>query len=920
MKFSSLFKRLAAGALSALLIVSDVAESLAFPPVSPRRVVFHIQDIHGNVQAQRDISANVQRLISSESVDLVALEGAFAPIDLSAFNNFPYPQAMRDAADYLLAQDKLPGPMHALVASSAKVAVAGVDDESAYRRNVAAYLAASPLVSEAKERLRAEGLRIAAAKARTFPAKLASFDRFVSAYRSGSVPLKDYVRDLRSRGAPSSRQTTLFLAALELEPGLKIEEIRRDPAAAIIRYAQYANLIKALAPAELLEETRAAEHFVFNALAATGAEKGLVRASRRHHLAGKLVDFALTSREWDEYKSLGAVFPVFETFYREAEARDEKMATNLLNASPRRAVLVTGGFHSAGIDRRLRAAGYEVKTITPAISRPGDVSTSDALSAFADKSTPLDRLFGENQFLSAEPFTARTHGLLSVLAVGWAYINGWVSVARLTRWLSATMRWTRVRIVGLGGRSLRIITGKNFEAITLRVPESLKSDKRFFIKTNPYIPLQAAELTLLLAPIWVLAVRHLTLIDLGALYFTSIVILLALKDRGPWEPAPSLAFAAPVAPALMPDIIVPSMVFSMNEANANGSSEAVREQLGIILGDEMALYFDRAGAATAKINEELGAPTKRSKSKLVGGVLCYVVKKRNGAFAWMCDDTDENVEKLAHHFGLERRPIRVGNNRAELLIRGKSSPESIRNTAEIILVAFGADLLGLNEDELRRKPEFYSLIHEFIAIRTLLLSPGKIIQNDMKLSAAGLLIPFERRLEARSLIGANIACQRTVPIMLKILEASDAPKFKELLAKGANFAPAFERISNGVPAVKKSDDKKTAGNEPDPAQFVPLVWSKVADVAYETRYAASQRVISVYDKVGKPENKKPGTTAEFSNGKKKFTLTALRHEKKSFGAFPSRNGSSFSRAPTSRSMPQNNWNFRRKGRRGRRPS
>jgi pheromone shutdown protein TraB len=55
-------------------------------------------------------------------------------------------------------------------------------------------------------------------------------------------------------------------------------------------------------------------------------------------------------------------------FYEKARARDGKMAGNLIKAIDSRqslVVLVTGGFHAAGIDRQLEEAGMAVIPVVP---------------------------------------------------------------------------------------------------------------------------------------------------------------------------------------------------------------------------------------------------------------------------------------------------------------------------------------------------------------------------------------------------------------------------------------------------------------------------------------------------------------------------------------------------------------------------
>src|SRR5262249_53890888 len=152
-------------------------------------------------------------------------------------------------------------------------------------------------------------------------------------------------------------------------------------------------------------------------------ERDLIAASERLALAQKLVEFSLTAEEWGEYKKQvprssflvprngndGLVFSrneeqgtrnafsLFEKFYEEAEMRDRLMAENLLKSIDGEkadvAILVTGGFHSSGVDRRLREQGCTVVEVTPRITKVETASATAYLSVFTQEKTPLDRLF-----------------------------------------------------------------------------------------------------------------------------------------------------------------------------------------------------------------------------------------------------------------------------------------------------------------------------------------------------------------------------------------------------------------------------------------------------------------------------------------------------------------------------------------------
>jgi len=124
-------------------------------------IVVHIQDVHQNEEAQRHIARILQSLTqpapgaptsglapsrdlaasqatgTGPRVAVVALEGAFGPIDLSRFRSFGDKNAMAQAADHLLRTHAITGPAHwALTVPENPPPLLGVDDEFHYRREL----------------------------------------------------------------------------------------------------------------------------------------------------------------------------------------------------------------------------------------------------------------------------------------------------------------------------------------------------------------------------------------------------------------------------------------------------------------------------------------------------------------------------------------------------------------------------------------------------------------------------------------------------------------------------------------------------------------------------------------------------------------------------------------------------------------
>ncbi|MBK8574699.1 MAG: hypothetical protein IPN90_03120 [Elusimicrobia bacterium] len=463
-----------------------------YSPTGP--VVVHIQDVHMNSEAQWNIRETLRSLMGSGQVNLVALEGATEDIPLQPFVDYPHRKPVELAADYLLKENKISGPIHAaLTAQGPLPRFLGIDDAVHYQANVQAYLDSAPKLEATRKEIKTLQAEIDAQKRRDFSVALRSFDQQVQAYRTGQVSLGDYVQTLMGSlfsqrvngksplphfakggqgGFAVGPELSLlpirtFLQALQIERTLDFHQVETQRARlveqlasrltsteiqslvaqtvahrsgelgyadfyahlknlcqkqgirfsdypAMDAYVRYVLLAEEMNAESLLENMAVLEKTAYTRLAVTPKEKALVDRSRRAWLMGKLVDFSLIPSEWREYK--GATpnegrldLASFESFYQEAQARDDAMSKKVLGtivSGPPSSVtvLVTGGFHAERMAEQLTRQGVSVLSYVPKINKIDTAQGSTYLSVFTQEKTPLEKLFqGEKLFLAQKP-------------------------------------------------------------------------------------------------------------------------------------------------------------------------------------------------------------------------------------------------------------------------------------------------------------------------------------------------------------------------------------------------------------------------------------------------------------------------------------------------------------------------------------
>ncbi|MBI3012177.1 MAG: hypothetical protein HYY63_00960, partial [Elusimicrobia bacterium] len=232
-----------------------------------------------------------------------------------------------------------------------------------------------------------------------------------------------------------------------------------------IRYILISDRIQA---ENLFNEVKRMEEGIYQSLARTDEERRLLTQSKSLHLLGKLLSSSLTREEWEEYSNerhsrasgnpeqtfrrLDSRFrgndetfldlKSFEDFYKESLIRDEKISENVMkqfSSQPRSgkdpsvAVLVTGGFHSEGIEKILTRSNVAMITFTPKISKVDTDNGTAYLSVFTQEKTPLQKLFdGDKLFVTPEnlPTSTKLEAAVSISA-----IHSPTNVERANEWL-----------------------------------------------------------------------------------------------------------------------------------------------------------------------------------------------------------------------------------------------------------------------------------------------------------------------------------------------------------------------------------------------------------------------------------------------------------------------------------------------------
>jgi hypothetical protein len=525
---------------SSLGSVRDVSIASADAPV-----LVHIQDIHQNAEAQKNIENLIMGLSAPQAPDFIALEGAFKPLDIASLRSFPDPAALKTVAENMLQANEIAGPVAAsLITTSPAPALIGVDDRRAYDANVSAYLRSLKTKASLQEKLSAVEKKLERQKSATFNPVLWAFDKKVAAHRAGDLPLGDYAAAIAKASSSLPVPVAAFLQAARMEKALNFQNVEAERARlleqlvrrlsakesralidissafrqgsltheqfysslkdfcervgvqlasypsmdAYIRYVALADRIDA---EEVLTALDSMETAAYDRLSGSVSEKQLIESSRLASTLRRLFAFELTPDEWLRYEPHHAMalnfgftpadIEPYESFYRAAQVRDHAMVANLLKSAQQRksreVFLVAGGFHSAGVKRLAKAAGFSVVTFAPRITKVDGDSGSAYLSVFAQEKTPLEKLVaGQPLFLAKEPLTSALVDKIGASVIPLGISEGKVSEAQAAGWFKQLTGWYWVVVERVSSSRVAIHIQRTYDSLKVTLNSTVQGE------------------------------------------------------------------------------------------------------------------------------------------------------------------------------------------------------------------------------------------------------------------------------------------------------------------------------------------------------------------------------------------------------------------------------------------------------------
>jgi hypothetical protein len=203
------------------------------------KVIIHIQDIHTNYEAQKNLSRIIEALIKEKGLKLVMVEGGWGDVGLSHLrynnNGVLIPKERRQSvADEYLKAGKISGEEYLDISSEYEIDLEGLEDEDLYMANLEAFFDIEQFREKAAPELDSIKLVVERLKEKIYPAQLLDLEREKNDYEEEKISLADYYRQINTLAKKTGQDISAFpnfqnfIGVTELEKDINFPLVEKE--------------------------------------------------------------------------------------------------------------------------------------------------------------------------------------------------------------------------------------------------------------------------------------------------------------------------------------------------------------------------------------------------------------------------------------------------------------------------------------------------------------------------------------------------------------------------------------------------------------------------------------------------------------------------------------------------------------------
>lgn len=198
------------------------------------RVVIHIQDIHTNYEAQKNLSRIIETLVKSKGLKLIMVEGGWGNVSLSYLRSYADRERRLEVAEEYLKAGKISGEEYLDIISDYDLDLEGLENESLYRANLDAFFEIEKFRQEGTRELAVLKTAIEKIKKKLYSSPLLELEKAGQDYENKKISLADYYKYINLQ-AKKTRQELMgfpnfreFMKVIESEKHISFPSVEKE--------------------------------------------------------------------------------------------------------------------------------------------------------------------------------------------------------------------------------------------------------------------------------------------------------------------------------------------------------------------------------------------------------------------------------------------------------------------------------------------------------------------------------------------------------------------------------------------------------------------------------------------------------------------------------------------------------------------
>jgi len=199
-----------------------------------KKVVIHIQDIHTNYEAQKNLSKMLEALVRDKDLKLIMVEGGWGNVNLSYLRTYATRERRIEVAEEYLKAGKISGEEYLDIVSDYDIVLEGVEEEALYKQNLDAFFEIEKFRQKGADELERLKSSIRALKKKIYPKQLLELEKAEQDYEEEEVSLADYYKQI-DKYAKKTRQDLAnspnfrdFMRVIETEKEIKFPAVEKE--------------------------------------------------------------------------------------------------------------------------------------------------------------------------------------------------------------------------------------------------------------------------------------------------------------------------------------------------------------------------------------------------------------------------------------------------------------------------------------------------------------------------------------------------------------------------------------------------------------------------------------------------------------------------------------------------------------------